>query len=62
MDLENFDLKASINLPKTTFPMKANLPQAEPKMLARWEAEDLYGQIRAGSEVSAKRTQMDGLV
>jgi isoleucyl-tRNA synthetase len=26
--------------------MKANLPQAEPKMLARWEAEDLYGQIR----------------
>ena len=27
--------------------MKANLPQAEPKMLARWEEEDLYGQIRA---------------
>ena len=26
--------------------MKANLPQAEPKMLARWEKEDLYGQIR----------------
>ena len=47
MDLENFDLKGSINLPKTSFSMKANLPQAEPKMLARWEAEDLYGQIRA---------------
>ena len=26
--------------------MKANLPQAEPKMLARWAEEDLYGQIR----------------
>ena len=27
--------------------MKANLPQAEPKMLARWAEEDLYGQIRS---------------
>jgi len=41
------DLKQTINLPRTSFSMKANLPQAEPKMLARWEAEDLYGQIRA---------------
>ena len=47
MDLANLDLKATINLPKTSFSMKANLPQTEPKMLARWEAEDLYGQIRA---------------
>src|SRR5208282_672695 len=30
------DLKSTINLPKTGFPMKANLPQNEPKMLARW--------------------------
>jgi len=27
--------------------MKANLPQAEPKMLARWEQEKLYHKIRA---------------
>jgi isoleucyl-tRNA synthetase len=40
------DLKRTINLPQTTFSMKANLPQTEPKTLARWEAEDLYGQIR----------------
>jgi isoleucyl-tRNA synthetase len=40
------DLKQTINLPHTNFSMKANLPQAEPKMLARWAAEDLYGQIR----------------
>jgi isoleucyl-tRNA synthetase len=46
MDFENFDLKGSINLPKTSFSMKANLPQTEPKMLARWEAEDLYTKIR----------------
>ena len=46
MDSHNVDLKQTINLPRTTFSMKANLPQAEPKLLERWEKEDLYGQIR----------------
>jgi len=40
------DLKATVNLPKTAFAMKANLPQNEPKMLAQWEEQDLYGRIR----------------
>ncbi len=40
------DLKKTINLPRTDFPMKANLPQAEPKILARWEQEKLYEKIR----------------
>ncbi len=40
------DLKSSINLPKTDFPMKANLPQNEPKILARWQQMDIYGRIR----------------
>ena len=40
------DLKATINLPKTDFPMKANLPQNEPKMLARWESQRIYDRIR----------------
>ena len=40
------DLKQTVNLPRTNFSMKANLPQAEPKMLARWEQENLYQQIR----------------
>ncbi|HLH07222.1 MAG TPA: isoleucine--tRNA ligase [Terriglobales bacterium] len=40
------DLKATINLPKTAFPMKANLPQNEPKLLARWEEQRIYDQIR----------------
>jgi isoleucyl-tRNA synthetase len=44
--MTNVDLKQTINLPRTNFSMKANLPQAEPKMLARWAEEDLYGQIR----------------
>jgi isoleucyl-tRNA synthetase len=40
------DLKSTINLPKTDFSMKANLPQNEPKMLARWQEMRIYEQIR----------------
>lgn len=40
------DYKATLNLPKTDFPMKANLPQREPEMLARWAAERLYERIQ----------------
>lgn len=40
-------LKATLNLPQTAFPMKANLPQNEPARLAQWQQSDLYGQIRA---------------
>ncbi len=46
MTPSSVDLKQTINLPRTAFPMKANLPQAEPRILARWAEEDLYGQIR----------------
>ena len=47
MDPSNVDLKQTINLPKTAFSMKANLPQTEPKMVERWENENLYAAIRA---------------
>ncbi len=40
------ELKSTINLPKTDFPMKANLPQNEPKMLAHWEEQKIYNRIR----------------
>lgn len=40
------DLKATINLPKTAFPMKANLPQNEPKILERWAEMRLYERLR----------------
>ncbi|HEV3140706.1 MAG TPA: class I tRNA ligase family protein [Vicinamibacterales bacterium] len=39
--------KDTVNLPRTDFPMKANLPTSEPQTLARWQAMDLYGKIRA---------------
>ena len=40
------DLKSTINLPKTDFPMKANLPQNEPKVLAEWNDMRIYDRIR----------------
>ena len=41
------DLKPTLNLPRTDFPMKANLSQAEPRRLEAWRKADLYGQVRA---------------
>ncbi|MGD0616629.1 MAG: isoleucine--tRNA ligase [Bryobacteraceae bacterium] len=47
MDSSKPDYKKTVNLPQTGFPMKANLVQREPEMLARWEKEGLYEAIRA---------------
>src|SRR5438034_3842523 len=40
------DLKATLNLPKTEFSMKANLPQNEPKWLEFWEKLCIYEKVR----------------
>ncbi len=40
------ELKATLTLPQTAFPMKANLPQNEPLRLAHWAKLDLYGEMR----------------
>ncbi|MDR3741341.1 MAG: isoleucine--tRNA ligase [Terracidiphilus sp.] len=40
------ELKATLNLPQTAFPMKANLPQNEPLRLARWTELRLYDELR----------------
>jgi len=40
------DYKSTLNLPKTDFPMKANLPQREPDLLAWWDEIDLYRRIQ----------------
>ncbi|MBI3278820.1 MAG: isoleucine--tRNA ligase [Acidobacteria bacterium] len=54
------DLKKTINLPRTDFPMKANLPQLEPKLLARWEEAGLYQQIRNARAGAPKYLLHDG--
>jgi isoleucyl-tRNA synthetase len=52
--------KDTVNLPRTDFPMKANLPTSEPDALARWAAMDLYGKIRAQRSGAPKFVLHDG--
>ena len=44
------ELKATLSLPQTAFPMKANLPQNEPLRLARWAEMRLYDALRKAGE------------
>ena len=53
-------LKSTLNLPQTTFPMKANLPDNEPKRLAAWQQQHLYAQIRTARTGAAKYVLHDG--
>jgi isoleucyl-tRNA synthetase len=52
--------KETVNLPRTDFPMKANLPTSEPETLARWAAIDLYGKIRHARREAPKFVLHDG--
>jgi len=54
------ELKSTLNLPKTDFPMKANLPQNEPKMLAKWEQMRLYQRIREARKGASRYILHDG--
>jgi isoleucyl-tRNA synthetase len=54
------DLKKTINLPKTAFPMKANLPQNEPKMLERWAQMGIYERIREARKGAPRYILHDG--
>ena len=54
------DLKTTINLPQTAFPMKANLPQNEPKMLEHWEQTKVYERIRQARQGAPMYVLHDG--
>jgi isoleucyl-tRNA synthetase len=43
---KNVELKSTVNLPRTEFPMKANLPRREPEMLDWWDRIGAYDRIR----------------
>jgi isoleucyl-tRNA synthetase len=43
---ESVEIKNTLNLPKTSFAMKANLPRREPEVLKAWEEADVYARIR----------------
>ena len=52
--------KQNINLPKTAFSMKANLPIKEPEILNQWKEIDLYKEIRKSNEGKEKFVLHDG--
>jgi len=54
------DYKHTLNLPKTDFPMRANLPQREPAVLARWREIGLYAEMLRASAGKPKYVLHDG--
>jgi isoleucyl-tRNA synthetase len=44
------DYRDTVFLPRTSFPMRGDLPKKEPAILARWDAMDLWGKMRAKSK------------
>jgi isoleucyl-tRNA synthetase len=46
------DYRETVFLPETPFPMRAGLPQKEPEILARWEAQNLYHALRAARQAA----------
>ncbi|MFA5155883.1 MAG: isoleucine--tRNA ligase [Candidatus Omnitrophota bacterium] len=54
------EYKNTLNLPKTDFPMKADLPKREPLLLERWKGEDIYQLIVKKSEGSPRYVLHDG--
>ena len=60
MESQEFDLKKTVNLPKTDFPMKANLPQNEPKMLEDGRSRIFTGRFGSSREGRPKYILHDG--
>ena len=54
------DYGPTVNLPKTAFPMRANLVKREPEMLARWEDMGLYARMREAAAGRPKFVLHDG--
>jgi len=54
------DYKSTLNLPQTEFPMKGNLAQLEPKMLAAWDEKKTFEKVLAANEGKPAFTLHDG--
>ncbi len=60
MKPDNTEYKHTLNLPKTDFPMKADLPRREPLFLKDWQEKDIYGLIRKREHPKGKYVLHDG--
>ena len=54
------DYNATLNLPKTEFPMRAGLPKREPEMLKAWQEQDIYREIVKKNEGHPRFNLHDG--
>jgi len=54
------DYKATLNLPRTDFPMKADLARREPTILQRWTEMDVYGRLRRQGQGRSRYLLHDG--
>jgi isoleucyl-tRNA synthetase len=54
------DYKDTLNLPKTAFPMRANLPQNEPKQVEKWDRDETYFKILETNRERPKFILHDG--
>ncbi len=54
------DYNTTLNLPKTDFPMRGNLPKREPDILKKWEESDLYEKMIKRNEGKPKFILHDG--
>ena len=54
------DYKSTVLLPKTDFPMRAELPKREPELLKKWQKDGIYEKIQARRQGAAKFVLHDG--
>jgi isoleucyl-tRNA synthetase len=57
---QNIELKTTVHLPTTDFPMKADLPKREPTILDWWDRIDVYGLIRTARQGRRTYVMHDG--
>ena len=58
--MEPLDLKDTLNLPRTDFPMKADLPRREPRLLEQWDRMDVYAAVRRARAGRPRFVMHDG--
>src|SRR3989441_315512 len=58
--MEPPDFKNTLNLPRTDFPMKADLPRREPKILEQWDRMDVYAALRRSRSGRPRYVLHDG--
>ena len=54
------EYKKTLNMQKSGFPMRGNLPNREPAMLAQWQEMDLYGEMLKKNEGKPRFSLHDG--